>query len=143
MLKTHCFRGHEFTPENTYQKPDGFRQCRECRKGYRKKYQKDGRYREDNARRAKENRVALRQAAYEHYGAKCACCGVSELLFLTIDHVDGGGCKQRRENGWTGNGPLLKWLRDHNYPDSYQILCFNCNQGRHRNGGICPHRDME
>ena len=24
-------------------------------------------------------------------------------------------------------------------PDTIQILCFNCNCGRARNGGICPH----
>lgn len=29
--KTHCFRGHEFTPENTYPHPKG-RNCRTCRR---------------------------------------------------------------------------------------------------------------
>lgn len=28
--KTHCKRGHEFTPENTYSRKDGGRQCRTC-----------------------------------------------------------------------------------------------------------------
>jgi hypothetical protein len=28
--KTHCDSGHEFTPENTYIRPDGCRSCREC-----------------------------------------------------------------------------------------------------------------
>ncbi len=29
----HCLRGHEFTPENTYIRPDnGYRQCNECRR---------------------------------------------------------------------------------------------------------------
>ena len=27
---THCKRGHEYTPENTYRKPDGCRDCRAC-----------------------------------------------------------------------------------------------------------------
>lgn len=29
--KTHCINGHEFTPENTYRRPDtGHRMCRAC-----------------------------------------------------------------------------------------------------------------
>lgn len=32
--KTHCRRGHEFTPENTIQRKDGRRECRECRRIY-------------------------------------------------------------------------------------------------------------
>lgn len=26
--------------------------------------------------------------------------------------------------------------------DRYQLLCFNCNCGRHRNGGVCPHKGV-
>jgi hypothetical protein len=29
-LKTHCIKGHEFTPENTYITPQGWRNCRAC-----------------------------------------------------------------------------------------------------------------
>lgn len=28
--KTHCVRGHEFTPENTMVRPNGYRCCRAC-----------------------------------------------------------------------------------------------------------------
>jgi hypothetical protein len=34
-LKTHCKRGHEFTTENTYLKPDGRRECRSCMQAHR------------------------------------------------------------------------------------------------------------
>lgn len=30
MNQTHCKRGHEFTPENTFKHPHGGRQCRTC-----------------------------------------------------------------------------------------------------------------
>lgn len=29
-FKTHCVNGHEFTPENTYERPTGGRDCRAC-----------------------------------------------------------------------------------------------------------------
>jgi hypothetical protein len=33
---SHCIRGHEFTPENTYRRPsNGGRQCRACRRLYK------------------------------------------------------------------------------------------------------------
>lgn len=30
--KTHCPYGHEYTPDNTYTRPSGGRECRQCRK---------------------------------------------------------------------------------------------------------------
>lgn len=31
VLKTHCVQGHERTPENTYWRPDGSRECKVCK----------------------------------------------------------------------------------------------------------------
>ncbi|UUW87397.1 HNH endonuclease signature motif containing protein [Pimelobacter simplex] len=31
---THCKRGHEFTPENTYMRPNGRQACRPCHRAY-------------------------------------------------------------------------------------------------------------
>ena len=28
------------------------------------------------------------------------------------------------------------------FPEGFQILCFNCNAGKHRNGGRCPHEQL-
>jgi hypothetical protein len=30
-------------------------------------------------------------------------------------------------------------LRKNGFPEGFQVLCANCNIGRHINGGICPH----
>ena len=39
MRATHCTKGHEFTPENTYvARKSGLRHCRICRKAYHKSH---------------------------------------------------------------------------------------------------------
>jgi len=77
-----------------------------------------------------------RTECIQEYGGRCACCGESELLFLTIDHVNGGGTKHRETIG----SNIYSWLRRNNYPkEGYQVLCMNCNWGRSQNGGTCPH----
>jgi len=45
----HCTKGHEFTEENTFRTKRG-RQCRVCRRGYRKTYKARRRDREAQAR---------------------------------------------------------------------------------------------
>ncbi|MBV8536416.1 MAG: hypothetical protein JO128_12530 [Alphaproteobacteria bacterium] len=82
----------------------------------------------------------LRHEAILAYGGyRCACCGADEALFLTIDHVNEGGNRHRREVGTLGQ--FLRWLANNGYPSGFQVLCSNCNQGRYRNGGVCPHKD--
>src|SRR5262245_17032688 len=39
----------------------------------------------------------LRQEVLDHYGGCCACCGETQLEFLSLDHKNGGGCKHRNE----------------------------------------------
>lgn len=36
--QTHCTRGHEYTPENTYYPPKGGRACRECYRAFGREY---------------------------------------------------------------------------------------------------------
>jgi hypothetical protein len=74
-----------------------------------------------------------------HYGIVCACCGEDNVDLLTIDHVNGGGKKHRKEIGVRAGYGFYSWLRNNNFPTGFQVLCFNCNDGRSVNGGICPH----
>lgn len=66
----------------------------------------------------------------------CACCGERTVGFLTIDHIAGGGNKHRKKI----KANLYDWLHRNNYPPGFQVLCYNCNCGRARHGGICPHK---
>lgn len=75
----------------------------------------------------------------EAYGNKCICCGENNLLFLTIDHINNDGASQRKE---IGEGiTFYNWVIKNNFPTFLQCLCFNCNCGRYRNKGVCPHKE--
>lgn len=50
--KTHCKRGHKFTPENTYIYPNGERECRTCARDRRHNDQHRARERERKRQRA-------------------------------------------------------------------------------------------
>lgn len=74
------------------------------------------------------------------YGnGSCSCCGECHLSFLSLDHVNGGGNRHRKQLGGSAN--IYKRLRQLGYPKDppLAVLCFNCNLGRQLNGGICPH----
>lgn len=82
-------------------------------------------------------RVETRQKLLDEYGAVCNCCGEMNPVFLTLDHVNNDGYLHRRE-GYRHYFTII----DEGCPkDKYQILCFNCNCGKQRNGGICPHKN--
>lgn len=79
----------------------------------------------------------FRQDCLDQYGGICTCCGESENCFLTFDHINNDGASHR-ENVRPGYS-FYKWLRDNDYPDTIQILCYNCNWGKYKLG-ICPHQ---
>lgn len=76
----------------------------------------------------------------EHYGGKCACCGETEISFLTMDHVNGGGNQHRKEifNG-NKHGNIYPWLITNGFPSDFQILCWNCNLSK-AFLGQCAHK---
>ena len=79
----------------------------------------------------------IKELVFSHYGKECVCCGEKELKFLSIDHINGKGTKHRKEI----KNQTYIWLVKNNYPKGFQTLCFNCNWGRYKNNGICPHKD--
>ncbi len=99
-------------------------------------------WRSDNRERALKSQRAcdrkLKDAAYAVYGGyRCNCCGETIEAFLSLDHVNNDGAEHRRTVDRRG---LYKWMKKHGYPEGFQVLCMNCNFGKARNGGICPHK---
>ncbi len=90
--------------------------------------------------RIKDRRKLRRLEMIERLGGKCACCGETELIFLCLDHIKGGGRREYEKAG----GPHGVWRRaiaEGLPPDKYRILCWNCNAAL---GifGFCPHSDL-
>ena len=86
----------------------------------------------------------LKYEVFDMYGGVCVCCGESDRRFLTVDHIDGSGRKDREmiKKGMISSGSYYyRWLRDQGVQSHLRILCFNCNCGRQINGGVCPHKD--
>ena len=70
----------------------------------------------------------------------CKCCGLDVYEFLCVDHINNDGAEHRKQIG--GSSELIKWIIKNNYPSGFQILCQNCNVGKSRNNGVCPHEKL-
>lgn len=96
--------------------------------------------RERIRRRARERTRRVRERVIAKYGGKCQCpgCGISQYEFLAIDHVNGGGCRERRKKRFYNSQAFYNYLDKHQKLAKYQILCHNCNSAKSFYGG-CPH----
>lgn len=104
------------------------------RKGTKKEYI------ERRKERTMTKHYEYKKIVFDYYGNKCNCCGENNPFFLQIDHVDNDGYKEKTKTGKRISGATLycKIIKS-NFPDKYQILCANCNQGKKINDGVCPH----
>lgn len=76
--------------------------------------------------RRKFNR-GLKASALRAYGHICAICANPNPVVLTVDHVTdryGTGSQHIKDIKPT---TFYQWLKNENYPDGFQVLCFNCN----------------
>lgn len=83
-----------------------------------------------------------RREVLSHYGGNppsCACCGETHYEFLCIDHINNDGAEHRRKMGVYGGKNIVYWLVRNNFPEGFQILCYNCNNAKGR-WGRCPHK---
>jgi len=122
--------------------------AREHSRGWRNRKLAEGtpeevaRIRQMERDKTKRNQDHARNAVFAAYGGyTCACCGETEPKFLSIDHINNDGGEERRSGLYSSSGTAFYlWLRKNAFPPGYQVLCMNCQVGKHRNGGVCPHQ---
>lgn len=83
-------------------------------------------------RSAVRRTIKYKQLAIDVYGGKCANCGVAHSAVLTLDHVNNDGNEHRKQ---ISENRLFLWACKNGFPDSLQLLCYNCNIGKHHNRG--------
>lgn len=89
---------------------------------WRKKHGQPGSpYMQRQLKLAYERRAKRKDEVYAHYGDRCECCGETERMFLTIDHIDGNGNAHRRE---IKKADLAQWLWQNGMPAGFRILCY-------------------
>jgi hypothetical protein len=81
-------------------------------------------------------RQNLKLKVLSYYAPDLKCHGVNgngcpskceDIRCLTIDHINGKGEQHRKIVG--SGTKFYQWLKNNNFPEGYQVLCFNCNCG--------------
>lgn len=71
----------------------------------------------------RNNIKSYQNRVFDHYGRSCECCQESNVEVLTIDHVNGGGSKHRKEIKMS----IYAWLVKNSFPAGFRTLCILCN----------------
>jgi hypothetical protein len=110
--------------------------CRECSSQYLK--DNKHKYLSQKRKQSAEARRALRLQVLQHYSdfplPFCACCDETHLEFLSIDHIHGGGNRDKKIH----RSNFYRWLKKLGFPEGFRVLCHNCNQSLGAYG-YCPH----
>jgi hypothetical protein len=93
-----------------------------------------------------EQENKIRKDVMNHYGGKCVCpdCGFDDLdfklfnkSFLQMDHINGGGSKDRLITG--SGSKFYRWIKRNNYPPGFRVLCGACNPSMKPGEIICEY----
>jgi hypothetical protein len=69
-------------------------------------------------------RIRNRLEVLNALGGKCVRCGIDDWRVLQIDHINGGGSKERKQVT-----SIDRYYKDMLHsPEKYQVLCANCHQ---------------
>lgn len=139
------YRQHNFTAKS--KRTSVMAECKICtikRSSLRKYGERYDELRIQENAYFRAKRIRVRDAAFAAYGGyKCVCCGETEPLFLTLDHINNDGADFRRKikGKRTAAGfHTYMWLAKNGFPPVVQVLCMNCNHGKRMNNGVCPHQ---
>jgi hypothetical protein len=119
--------------------------CAVCRKyGAQKAKEIRARWTPEKMRAEKAEKVeyhrSQRLKLLAAYGDRCACCKETTPEFLAVDHVNNDGHLHRKVVGYD-IAAMYRWAKKHNFPDTLQILCHNCNLAK-AFYGRCPHQSV-
>lgn len=84
-------------------------------------------------------RGTLKEQVLRYYSPQliCACSACPYpspgIKFLSLDHIEGRGDHDREIRR-----KLYQWVKNNNFPDGFQVLCYNCNLAK-RGDNTCPH----
>ena len=84
-------------------------------KGYKKRYYYDNL--EKCRERGRRCQQKIRMQVLMHYSGDypfCSCCGEKTIEFLSIDHINGGGYRHKKDNKIHS---IYLWLKRNNYPN--------------------------
>ena len=115
---------------------DWYKRHKRDQKAYHKRYWEDNK--EILKQKEKLYRFNLKLDVIKRLGGCCACCGECHPTFMTLDHIHGGGYKQRVKDNFSRTTSYNR-VKMEGFPrDKYRILCWNCNAAIGLFGG-CPH----
>lgn len=92
---------------------------------------------EERYKRARKKVLEIRVEMLTTLGGKCKKCGFADSRALQVDHINGGGNKERmsgRTSGYYFKNVTESFLRGEN---KYQLLCANCNWVKRHENNEC------
>ena len=130
-IKTCTFCHQEKPLEEFYKVAGGFyydSRCKQCTRKRMDTFRKKTGYRPNQ--RARADNLKVKMDVLSHYGKDgniaCVRCGFTDIRALSIDHINGGGYRERKFEHLASGGPMYRRLQKNNYPAGYQTLCMNC-----------------
>jgi DNA repair exonuclease SbcCD ATPase subunit len=141
-----CSKCHKIKSITEFRKDQHY--CKDCQLTYAREYiktipkEKRQWYRRTEDIKGQNKRRSIKAQLLKvemitAYGGCCSCCGETEIKFLTLEHLEGGGNEHRRQ--LYKSNRTWQDLKNRNWPKGHTVLCWNCQMGK-THYGECPHK---